>query len=215
MTEPVPTVDAPVMVTAPQPHDPDAAGAPHTPLPWHQALPGDTPAAGGLQPPETAEQFLERRKAAYKLALEQSEERKKLAAGHAEKRKAPVAENVRAKLAIDQAEERRVMSEKHREARLKVDPNGTLVYPGLAQSEKVADLAADLAGPAADLDFMVGEPSGFGLDLEVYDPRTGLIVTAAHGARRGAGRAAVLMTADEVVAEITAARIHQTAAGTA
>jgi hypothetical protein len=222
MTDPVQTVTAPAMVQAPV--APPVTMTTPTPRPAPPVTGSVTPApkavdpAVKVAPPLTAEQLVKRRKDSFALAQAQAKERADLAKKQADARKA-VKEpdgskdgHVLAKLTLDQTEERRVLADKHREARLKVDPTGRVVFSGLDMASKVSELAADLVGPAADLDFVVAEPSEFGLDLEVFDPMTGVVVTAAQGARRNLGQPAILLTADAVVAEVVAARTHQQSA---
>lgn len=218
MTDPTPATPTP----QPAPHPaPLATMTTPTPRPAPLASKADEPkVVDPVKPaaPLTAEQLVKRRKDAFVLAQAHAKERADLAKKHADARKA-VKEpdgskdgHALAKLTLDQAEERRVLTDKHREARLKVDPTGRVVFSGLDAAGKVSELAADLAGPAADLDFVVHEPTDFGLDLEVFDPMTGIVITAAQGARRNLGQPAILLTADAVVAEVVAARTHQQSA---
>jgi hypothetical protein len=168
-----------------------------------------------VPPPETAAQRAERRKASYELSMHQSEERREMAKAHAEARVGVAPGDDRdaelAKMVAAHSEEKRLLAETQAKARLDsgVDKRGRFVFRGIDLAEKVAVLRADLAVPAAELDFAVSEPRG--LDLDVFDPETGLTIAAARAGIPNLGQAAVLMTAPEVVATIVSTRQHQQA----
>jgi len=167
--------------------------------------------------PETAAERVERRKASYKLSMDQSEERRKMAEAHAEARVGVALGDNRdaelAKLKAAHAEEKRLLAETQAKARLDsgVDNRGRFVFHGIDLVEQVAVLRADLMAPAAELDFVVGEPKDFGLGLDVFDPETGITIAAARPGIPSIGQAAVLLTASEVVATIVSTRQHQQA----
>jgi hypothetical protein len=173
------------------------------------------PTGPAEEKPETADERVARRKASFDLSMKQFDERRELAAKHAEAyRGLDRGDDYDVKLAEMKAahtEERRVLVESQKKARLDsgVDKRGVFVFRGIGLVEQVVMLAHDLAGPAAELDFVVGEPRNFGLDLDVFDPETGITIAVARGAIPSAGQASVLMTAEEVVATVVSARRHQ------
>lgn len=88
-----------------------------------------------------------------------------------------------------------------------------VVKVGEERVKAVKKLAADLAPLAAKHDFKVGTPTTFGLELDVFDPHTGLLFSAAQAGRRDFGVPESLMTPEEVVHTVTAARTHAQTAG--
>jgi hypothetical protein len=73
--------------------------------------------------------------------------------------------------------------------------------------EDVENLAADLGKLDLDPKVVVGEPEVFGLSLDVYDPVSGEVITAARPHRRDVGESGVLLTADQVFAHVASARV--------
>lgn len=75
--------------------------------------------------------------------------------------------------------------------------------------DDVQQLIKDLGehqGGDDGMDFEIGEPHTFGLALDVFDPVSEELITAARPARRDSGIPEILMTAEQVVAAIAAAR---------
>jgi hypothetical protein len=75
--------------------------------------------------------------------------------------------------------------------------------------DAVAKLHDDLVPLAAKHGFIIGEPTHFGLGFDVFDPNSGLVMTAARPHRTDIGEEAILLTASAVVHAIVAARQHQ------
>ena len=56
--------------------------------------------------------------------------------------------------------------------------------------------------------FLVSTPKTFGLEIDVFDPQTGTLFSAARPVRRDGGAPAVMLTAAEVLATVLSARRH-------
>jgi hypothetical protein len=77
----------------------------------------------------------------------------------------------------------------------------------------VAKLHDELTALAAEHAFEVGDVRTFGMEFDVFDPVTGMVMSPARAHRRDVGRTGQLMTAAGVVSDIVAARAHQKTAG--
>lgn len=75
--------------------------------------------------------------------------------------------------------------------------------------EDVAALAKELGKREFDPPIVVGEPYRFGLALEVYDPVSGLVVTACRPHRSDIGEPEIALTADQVAAAVATARANR------
>lgn len=150
----------------------------------------------------------ERRRKAFEMATEHAHARNELRKRHAKDR-AAASEEARAALSLKHTDEMAHLKEEQGKERTTADDKAPFLFRGLDATEKVNALAADLEAPAAEHVFTVDEPRNFGLDLDVFDPDTGLVVAAARGAIPTVGQAAHVMTAAEVVETITSARAHQ------
>ena len=95
------------------------------------------------------------------------------------------------------------------------DPNGVApsTYNGLDLQEAVAALHAELSDMAAENNIEVSDLRNFGLEFDVFDPVTGMVISPARAHRRDVGDAGQLMTADAVISDIISARQHQKTAG--
>ena len=79
--------------------------------------------------------------------------------------------------------------------------------------EAVAALHDELTALAGEHNFEVGDIHTFGLEFDVFDPVTGMLVSPARAHRRDVGDAGQLLGAAAVVSDIVSARQHQATAG--
>jgi hypothetical protein len=77
--------------------------------------------------------------------------------------------------------------------------------------DKAAKLRDDLEPLAEKHSFVIGHPTHFGLGFDVFDPNSGLVMTAVRPHRSDVGEEAILLSASAVVQAIVAARRHQAA----
>jgi hypothetical protein len=74
--------------------------------------------------------------------------------------------------------------------------------------DALESLRDDLEAAADKHGFVVGPPTHFGLGFDVFDPNSGLVLTAARPHRSDVGEEAILLTVGGVVGAIIAARRH-------
>jgi hypothetical protein len=77
--------------------------------------------------------------------------------------------------------------------------------------EAVDKLRSDLVPPADKHGFVVGPPTHFGLGFDIFDPDSGLILTAARPHQTDIGEEPMLLTAAAVVHAVLSARRQQAA----
>lgn len=72
----------------------------------------------------------------------------------------------------------------------------------------VMHLYHDLMPLAEKHDFLVSSPKTFGLEIDVFDPHTGVLFSAARPHRRDVGLSAIQLTAAEVLDTVLSVRRH-------
>lgn len=72
----------------------------------------------------------------------------------------------------------------------------------------VLDLYHALMPLAEKHDFLVSTPKTFGLEIDVFDPHTGVLFSACRPHRRDVGLSAIQLTAGEVLDTVLSVRRH-------
>jgi hypothetical protein len=84
--------------------------------------------------------------------------------------------------------------------------------PRVRRAHDAVEALRDDLEPLADKHgFVIGPPTHFGMGFDVFDPNSGLVMTAARPHRSDVGEEAVLLSAGAVVQAVIAARRHQAA----
>ena len=113
------------------------------------------------------------------------------------------------------AQQRAELDRKHNQERTQKDPRGLMQkrYRGLDWQRSVAALHAELEARAEEVQIEVGPIRTFGLEFDVFDPLTGMLISPARAHRRDIGDEGILQTAEAAITDIVSARRHQALAG--
>ena len=201
-TQPQPTqsnIPAPFM--SPPTEPPVAASPP----------PADTPPPADETPPDPKETT----KKVHELAKKHSAARTEMKKKHTKAVRAAKTPAEAATVSAANAEEATALDTEQNKEWQEADPKGVApdIYNGLDLQEAVAALHAELSDMAAENNIEVSDLRNFGLEFDVFDPVTGMVVSPARAHRRDVGDAGQLMTADAVISDIISARQHQKTAG--